>query len=411
MTTARGQRLWLVASLLYCLAILLVTLRPDARPELDAARRTFCLICGPTGTAEAILNIFLFVPLGVLLVPVLGRFGSSAAGTLLSVVIELAQLGIPGRQASVADVLCNAAGAGLGAYVTLPLARAIASDPAWRRRAFWTWATFSVLVLFVWRALLTTSVGEHALFGHWPPDLGHTEPYRGKVSDVSIGGEGGSSGRPAGQEGIRGLFSGSSSVDAHLVVGLASPGLASILAIVDERRELMLFLAADGEDLVFRRRYLADDVRLDRPDLRFRGALAGFVAGDTLSVHLEEVPEGGYLARVNEAVYRAGHTPGRSWSLLLYPTRGSELLKVLADLAWLALLGLPLGFLASSGRAAVTGAAVLAAAFAIVPWASPVVTTPWREWAAAALGVLLGYAIGRRRKGGAVPAATPPPRS
>src|SRR5690606_38714249 len=93
--------------------VLLLTLMPH-EPSSEPLGPG-CLICGRRAVADAILNIGLFVPLGVGLGAVgVALAGALAGGILLSVAIEAAQLWIPGRFASSADVLTNGSGVILG---------------------------------------------------------------------------------------------------------------------------------------------------------------------------------------------------------------------------------------------------------------------------------------------------------
>jgi len=70
------------------------------------------------------LNVLLFVPLSLLGWYLLRRGVGFwvAAGALLSAVIEVVQLAIPGRVSSLQDVVANTAGAAIGALVALGLA-------------------------------------------------------------------------------------------------------------------------------------------------------------------------------------------------------------------------------------------------------------------------------------------------
>ncbi|WP_426976596.1 VanZ family protein [Pseudarthrobacter sp. O4] len=72
---------------------------------------------------ESASNVILFVPLGALVVWILGRrywWAGVAAGMLLSGVIELAQfLFLPARYPTLLDVAANTAGATLGSLLTL----------------------------------------------------------------------------------------------------------------------------------------------------------------------------------------------------------------------------------------------------------------------------------------------------
>jgi glycopeptide antibiotics resistance protein len=72
---------------------------------------------------ESVSNVLLFVPLGALMVLLLGRrywWAAPAAGVLLSSLIELAQfLFLPARYPALADVAANTLGAALGAGLAL----------------------------------------------------------------------------------------------------------------------------------------------------------------------------------------------------------------------------------------------------------------------------------------------------
>lgn len=75
------------------------------------------------GFVESASNVLLFVPLGALMVWIMGRrcwWVGVAAGLLLSCLIELAQfLFLPARYPALADVAANTLGAALGALLAL----------------------------------------------------------------------------------------------------------------------------------------------------------------------------------------------------------------------------------------------------------------------------------------------------
>lgn len=94
------------------LTILLLTLNPFylALPE----QIVFKFHSSPH---NFIANILLFLPVGFLYRPALYRRGAFLFGAGISFIIETLQLFIPARTPSVADMLANALGAGLGGFV------------------------------------------------------------------------------------------------------------------------------------------------------------------------------------------------------------------------------------------------------------------------------------------------------
>jgi hypothetical protein len=104
-------------SILICvilLGTLAATLTPA--PEWQRAKgRLWCVLCDEGSAADAIGNTLLFVPFGF----VLGLRGVGGGRTVpsaaaLSVIVELSQFAIPGRDPNVGDVIFNTAGATLG---------------------------------------------------------------------------------------------------------------------------------------------------------------------------------------------------------------------------------------------------------------------------------------------------------
>ncbi len=110
--------------LIVCTALILaLTLFPT---EARSTGGTSCWFCGLRPAADAAFNLALFVPFGAAL-GVIGTAPLRAAawGSVLSGAIEIAQFWVPGRYATLTDLLLNTAGAALGATVVL----------TWRKRA------------------------------------------------------------------------------------------------------------------------------------------------------------------------------------------------------------------------------------------------------------------------------------
>ena len=122
----RGKRLRAFApALLGAVLIACLTLVPfaGAKPGADA----LCLFCGERAAADAVLNVLLYLPLGVGLA--LAGWNAPRAvllSLLLSGAIEAAQIVIPGRDSSARDVLTNALGGYLGAVLMMHVPRWLA---------------------------------------------------------------------------------------------------------------------------------------------------------------------------------------------------------------------------------------------------------------------------------------------
>jgi len=119
---ARVRRWALVGLLIYALAVLIVVLAPVSYGDLIAGVARILRGLGMgffgSGWIEFAANILMFVPLGFLLALL---FRHPWYGTVLAIVlsagVEIAQIVIPSRQASLRDILSNGIGAALGAFL------------------------------------------------------------------------------------------------------------------------------------------------------------------------------------------------------------------------------------------------------------------------------------------------------
>jgi hypothetical protein len=127
-------------------AIVVVILGATLLPSRTDVRRpfAFCLMCDFRWLADAVLNVALFLPLGL----VAGWRAKSPwkvalAGALFSTAIELLQIAVPGRDPELRDILSNSAGAALGAAL-------VYRPRAWlfpgERRSTWLVGIVSVAV-------------------------------------------------------------------------------------------------------------------------------------------------------------------------------------------------------------------------------------------------------------------------
>jgi hypothetical protein len=173
--------------------------------------------------------------------------------------------------------------------------------------------------------------------------------------------------------------------------------VGAFVTIYDEFRQEMLLVGADGDDLVFRMRVVAEDLRLDKPFPRLHGALAPFAPGDTLEVG-GRFDAGTYCLTVADTTTCGiGMDASRGWSLL-YSARGFPLwLHTLASLGWVAALAALAGFYARTPASTLPGLAGIGVAFIAVPALDPFLrTTSLPALLAAAVGFAAASMIGRR---------------
>ncbi|HMH81615.1 MAG TPA: VanZ family protein [Gemmatimonadales bacterium] len=387
------------------LAILVATLWPvyEARPQTWVS----CIVCGEHGVADVLLNIVLFLPLGV----ALGLGGRRIPqcvllAALLSASIELAQLLIPGRDASLGDVVSNTIGATLGAMLVRTAPAWLLPPPERSTRLSRVAALAAAALCCVTGLLLAPVFPDSLYYGQWTPNLGHLEWYRGRVLDATIGALHVAPGPMSDTPLARELLRSASGCSLH-VRGIAGPRpaeLASLFSISDDRQREIILLGPDRDDLVFRFRTRAAALRLDQPDIRVTDAMEGMRAGDSLDVTVTREGRACRVALNGRTAAGLGPTVGSGWGLLMYPEALPAVLKGLLSAVWVGALFLPAAFWIRTRGEAVWVTAALVAGLVGAPALTPLVATPAIQWAAAALGLLTGaglrVVVARRIRGG-----------
>ena len=239
-------------------AILAVTLWPVMGAETRPLR--WCAGCGERGVAHVLLNIILFTPLGALLAlaGVLRRW-SWLSGGVLSALIEGAQLFIPGRDASVDDVLTNTTGTILGSLVAVAvlgwLRRSVRPPPPRRAAAALVLAAAVLLAVAATGLLLRPSLPRDIdYYGQWTPDLGEFEWYHGRVLRAELGSVALPSTRLPDAPRVRGLLLAGVPLHVRAVAGPAVARLAPVFSIYDGAQGEIVLLGLDRNDFVLRYR-------------------------------------------------------------------------------------------------------------------------------------------------------------
>jgi hypothetical protein len=401
--------------------ILVATLLPrEGTTHPESLTPVLCLVCGEAGAVDVLYNFFLFIPFGFAL-----RLGGMRTGTvlalafLLTLTVESAQYWIiPGRDASLSDVLTNTAGGVAGALLAnlLPVLLNPRGPALSLLLGLSALLPVGTMALSGW--LLRSAPPRSLWYGQWAPELGQYDRFHGRIVTAELGGRfmpGGPLRQfPTSTPGPERV---PLRLGASFVTGPPPLELAPIVSIFDEHQQKVLLLGQRGNRLEFEPRIRGEDYRF-RP---LRLSLAGVIPariGDTLRA------EGGFDDRVLRlAITGSGVnasrelkiSPALGWVLLApiaWPVGGE--VRVLTAL-WLALLWAPLGFylaqaVRGSGRASRPVVLIAAAAGAVLltaglSYAARLPRSDWSELAAAAIAIPLGFgaaSFGIRHPGKAI---------
>lgn len=397
---ARGRLAGLAIVALSVLAIAVVTLTPaDPGPRLPV----FCLRCGARWGVDLLLNVVMFVPLGFGLT----LFGVPRRRVLLlllaaTVAIESLQfLAIPGRYASVRDIVVNSVGGAIGIWLasgTLLRPSARRATALWLTAAF-LWVATQVATAWALQPLAPASPW-WAQMGH--DDRGYPARFAGDFVRVSVGPlPVPYNDRIGDTEAVRAALLHGASLEATVTSVRPTPAPAPIvmLALPAAVSEVAV-LGQDGADGFFRMRTNAVRAGLHNPAIRLSSAFAESGGRDTvvLSGRYRDGRYTMHAVRADTARERTvAASPSWGWALLV-PVRhyvfGAEMRWATA--AWLTLaLGL-VGFWIipaeprSPGRRAVLLGVVIVSGLAIVPLAWGLHVAHWSEWLAAGGGAAAG---------------------
>ncbi len=369
-------------------AILFATLRPS--PGQDLEEWAHCLICGSRGTADVIVNVILFLPLGAAFVMAGARVrGATILAALLSLGIELTQMWIPGRDPSYGDLLFNTVGGALGAWATT--VAPLLLYPGERRAARFSLAVAAAAAGVVGATgyILSPSFPATQYYGQWAANLGHLEQYDGRVLAATLGTIPIPPNRIAETDTVRSLLLGGAPLHITAIAGTPPAALAPLISIYDNHQQEIVLVGPDGDDLVYRFRTHATVLRLDQPPLRAPGALRGTAPGDTLRVAVTEDAGKFCLAVGDDASCGHGFRASEGWALLYFSDSFTPALRVLLGFLWLGMLVFPFGYWFRRGWESVTGGAVLLGALVPLPARLGLLPLSASEWAAVAGFLLL----------------------
>jgi hypothetical protein len=339
----RLTRAWPAVVGLGAAVIAVATLRPDYSRE--APPWAACLVCGERGTADAILNVILFAPLGAGLALAGSRTRRALLiGALVSALAELAQTVIPGRDPSLGDVLFDTIGTGVGVALVALVGQACRQTAvAASRLSLAAAGGFAVVVLGT-GLLLAPSFPRTVYWGQWTPNLGHLEWYRGRVRAARVGNLAVPSRRIAQSDRVRTLLLAGAPITVDAIAGPQVLALASLFSIYDRAEREIVLVGPDRDDVVFRYRTRAVGLRLNPSALRLAGGLRGVRPGDSLHVVVRGDPGLRFSLEVNSSSQVLRLPMSQGWTLL-YPAPSSPAwLATLLHALWIAVLVAPVGF-------------------------------------------------------------------
>jgi hypothetical protein len=362
-----------------------------------------CLLCGDQGGADIVANLILFLPFAIgLRLAGASWLRTVALAAAVSFTVELLQLTVvPGRDASLSDLLSNSTSAAIGAGLASHLAELAAPVRAKARLLLAGGAILWLGALGLSAWLLEPAVPRGPIRSRWAGVVVTGDEFGGRVLDVHLQDMPmPSRGRVTDPAAVKDrLLRGDFLLRAELVTGEPRPGRSWIYSVqAGPRSVLSLYQAGRAAGVTV-------PIRGLRFGLREVGMSVGHaLPADTgVRVRLTAAERAGVVRLDSEF----GDTR-RAAELTISPALGWMLIDpfdppTIVGIRWLTalLLGsslVPLGLWARrAGRTApALGVlvAIMAAGLVAVPALAGLPRVHWSEWLAAVVGAGVGWALG-----------------
>lgn len=258
---------------------------------------TLCIVCGPTAGTDMIMNLALFLPLGAALALLGASWRTAlACGLGATLIIEMLQLMLPiGRVASVSDVVMNLLGTAIGFQ--------LASN---RRRILYPRSPSSMRFLIVgsiaWLAILgLTALGMRPshprgqYIGQFSPDVEDFDRHGGRVQAARLSGFDLPDGPLPNTDAVRAAMRTRTQLDVTAQFVTHRGRLAPVVRVVDAADREVALLAQRQQDLLFRTRVLASNLRLVTPAVIMFDPLASVDLANGLTMVVDAERRGGHL--------------------------------------------------------------------------------------------------------------------
>lgn len=385
----RPTPLRLLLLVLSVAAIAAATLVPLPQQAASTALTPwYCLLCGQEGAVDVILNVALFVPLGLML-GVLGmrHWRAMLVGGGMSLAVELLQATVvTGRDPSLSDVLTNTLGTLLGAMIGGLLPALWRPTRVWARRLAFTTGVAWLAVVALTALGLQPDRADGPVQRLDAPVVPLLEQFRGEVTSAAADSGTGRLG-----------------LSATIITGPISDRLAPVVQLDDGLRAPLARLGQLGQKPTFSRRLLATRARFHTPVVRLYGSVLP-------AVPTAAAIEGSFdssVLRAAATVHGTRHeavlplTPGSGWMLLLPLGYPFDIHHEWTSALWLGIPLLLTGFW--SGRAgarpmAALGGFVLLLGLGLeaAPWLSALPRDGTVAWLVGLVALVTGWMAGRK---------------
>ena len=245
-------------------AILFATLLPDSGQPVDSH---LCLVCGTFGGVDSVLNVLLFFPLGVgLALSGIPRNRAVLTACILSLALETTQLFfIPGRDATLGDVLTNTVGGALGFAVARNAGIWLRPTPRIATGLGLAWCTVWLTVQAISSFAFAPSIPDSRYYGEIAPKLGNFALFPGRVLSAKIEEVAITDTELNDIDGVRRRLLRGGTVAATVVSGGPTNDIAPIVRVADDEQREIVLLAQDEQSLLFGVRTGAAILRLRPP--------------------------------------------------------------------------------------------------------------------------------------------------
>ncbi|HET7426965.1 MAG TPA: VanZ family protein [Gemmatimonadales bacterium] len=378
------------------------TLTPMHDPRgLASTTPLFCLVCGEAGGADVVSNLLLFLPFALGLRLSGWSWGRCvAAAAAVSFTVEFLQfVVVPGRDASLSDVLTNTASGAIGAALGGVLPNLVDPAPTRAGRLVFSGLAGALALLALSAWLLQPDLPRRRLTSHLAegPAVGS---FDGQVHSVHLNGREMPALRPAPDARVlrRELAAGHVDLAVDAVSG-HPPRAGSWLFLLRSLRGDAIEVSQMHRRALLSVPARAIRFRLFPPLVTLSDAFpadSGVPVTIRAAEHQRTVTLGvSYGGATRTTTF--GITPAYGWVMLVSLPFGVTPGWVTA--IGLALLYLPVGYwtaaAARPARTAVVVAGVIALTLGILGPAFGLAPSPWSEWVAALTGAATGWALRR----------------